>query len=290
VPTVSDIEFKDIYREFGYGEAIAQDPDSLSYVVQPVRNLRLLMVDSCRWKENKENQEPVVGGNLSLSTLKWIESQLALALKDECAVLAVQHHGILEHYRNNKRYYRNYVLENHQDLVSLYNHYNVRIVMTGHFHSQDITRVSDPNEILFDVETGSLVTYPNPIRYFEITEGYQFRITSDFIRMIDSTRQNFDDYSRDYAFEGGAKIARKDLARYGIKGDRAMRIAKMFVSAYIAHLKGDETIPFQLADESELTGWDKLIVNFRKDLIESWYTDLPPSDNAVSINILSGTY
>ncbi|RLB89917.1 MAG: metallophosphoesterase, partial [Deltaproteobacteria bacterium] len=52
-PSIGPAAFKQIFKEFGYGQAIAQDPDSLSYVAEPVPGLLLLALDSNRYKENR---------------------------------------------------------------------------------------------------------------------------------------------------------------------------------------------------------------------------------------------
>lgn len=40
VASITPAEFKEIYKDFGYEEALATDPGSLSYVVEPVKGLR----------------------------------------------------------------------------------------------------------------------------------------------------------------------------------------------------------------------------------------------------------
>jgi hypothetical protein len=42
VPTITKDEFATLYQQFGYGEAVARDPNSLSYVAEPVPGLRIL--------------------------------------------------------------------------------------------------------------------------------------------------------------------------------------------------------------------------------------------------------
>ncbi len=71
-------------RELGYGAAIAQDPDSLSYVAEPVQGLRILALDSNRYKENPPGHHPIAGGAFSEQTLAWIQTQLITAQKKDC--------------------------------------------------------------------------------------------------------------------------------------------------------------------------------------------------------------
>ena len=105
VPGINDKNFEVLYHEFGYNETLARDKDSLSYVLEPKKGLWLLGLDSCKWKENKPLAHPLTSGAFSSSTLAWIESQLILAKKEKKAVLAFMHHGIMEHYPGNQKFY-----------------------------------------------------------------------------------------------------------------------------------------------------------------------------------------
>ncbi len=49
---VSDTEFTEIYKEFGYSEALYRDENSLSYAAEPVPGLILVCVDSNAWQKN----------------------------------------------------------------------------------------------------------------------------------------------------------------------------------------------------------------------------------------------
>ena len=65
VPNITAEQFADIYDKYGYGSAIYRDSSSLSYVAEPVNNLWLVALDTCRYEENKPGHEAVVGGKLS---------------------------------------------------------------------------------------------------------------------------------------------------------------------------------------------------------------------------------
>ena len=46
VATITADNFKSLYADYGYKTAIARDPNSLSYVSEPVKNLRILALDA----------------------------------------------------------------------------------------------------------------------------------------------------------------------------------------------------------------------------------------------------
>ena len=76
VPNTSPETFRALYQRFGYGKAIARDSGSLSYVAEPVPNLWLLAIDSCKYQDNLQLGTPVIGGRLSPETMTWILTRL----------------------------------------------------------------------------------------------------------------------------------------------------------------------------------------------------------------------
>nr|HPO50831.1 metallophosphoesterase [Spirochaetota bacterium] len=171
VETTDREEFMEFYKDFGFGDAIDQDKESLSYVFEPVEGLWFLAMDSCMWYKNDLDEEPVVDGEFRQSTVTWIESVLQKANKENKALLGMMHHGALEHYNSNEKYYGEYVVNRNEEIIKLFAAYGLNFVFTGHFHSQDIVSKKLKNgSFLYDIETGSLVTHPCPYRIINISE------------------------------------------------------------------------------------------------------------------------
>src|SRR4030042_4968758 len=161
VPNITPAEFASMYGDFGYKEALYRDTGSLSYVAEPQSGLWLLALDGCRYAENIENEEPITDGKFRAATMQWIEEMLETAAIEKKAVIAMVHHGVVEHYIGQERNYGEYIIDDFPAASKLLAMYNARIVFTGHYHAQDITvaRWAEPNKFVFDIETGSLVTY-----------------------------------------------------------------------------------------------------------------------------------
>lgn len=51
------------------------------------------------------------------------------------------HHGIVEHYKGQEKNYGEYVVDDFHAVSRLLAMYNVRFVLTGHYHAQGITVV-----------------------------------------------------------------------------------------------------------------------------------------------------
>lgn len=290
VPNVNDKDFRVLYHEFGYNETIARDKDSLSYTLEPEKGLWLLGLDSCKWKENKPLTSPRTDGSFSASTLAWIESQLILAKKEEKAVMVFMHHGIMEHYPDNKKFYGEYVVDDSETVSNLLAAYGVRMVFTGHYHAQDVTKkeYKESGNFIFDIETGSLATAPCPYRVVEIKGGRTAVVRSVFIDAIPSMKEKFSDYAYDYVFNGTITMANAALDTYRVSKKQQPLIAGQVSKAYCAHLFGDEKKPELTINKEGFGLWLRFIAWMQKDLIDGWWTDLPPKDNNLTIDLVTG--
>jgi len=292
VESVSGQAFSEIYRDFGYGQALYRDLDSLSYVAEPVPGLWILALDSCRWKENEPGRPSVAGGAFSPETLRWMEDVLIQAKKSKKAVIGWMHHGILEHYPGNENYFPMYVVQDHAAISRMLVQYGVSLMFTGHFHAQDITvkQFNDPDGALFDIETGSLITYPSPYRVVHIQDDQRVLIKSRFISSIPSYPDNFPEFSKNFLFNNTLKITDRTLEKDWMSDPDREKVAPSVVTAYAAHLRGAEKKPKSFMETEGLGLWGRIIIWVRKDLIEGWWTDLPPADNSVEINLMTGQY
>ena len=87
-------EFAAIYADFGFAQALARDEGSLSYTADLGAGYRLLAIDSCIYGENT--------GEISAATLAWILAQCAAAAEKGVTLLAMQHHGLVQHFANQR--------------------------------------------------------------------------------------------------------------------------------------------------------------------------------------------
>ena len=292
VPNITAEEFEQIYADFGYKDALYRDPASLSYVAEPQEGLWLLALDSCRYKDKLGETETLTGGRFSPQTLGWIEDMLIKAAQANKAVIAMEHHPVTEHFDGMATYFPQYVIENYQAVSRLLAAYNVRLVFTGHFHAQDITERTWPdiNKFLFDVETGSLVTYPCPYRVVNIDGSQKADIRSMRIQSIASHPQDFQGYAEAQLENGVTATAENMIASYGVDGPEAQKLAAQVAQAAVAHLAGDEKPPAgqEAIQENGLSLRAWIGVELNKGLIDSLWRDLPPPDNNVTLDLKTG--
>jgi len=293
VPNVTPDQFVQIYADYGYKDALQRDPDSLSYIAELQPGLWLLALDANRYRENVENKESVTDGKFSAGTLAWIEKMLGQAAKENKAVIVMMHHGIMEHYVGQEKNYGEYIVDNYEEVAKLFANYNVRLVFTGHYHAQDITEKKyDNGKFIFDIETGSLVTYPCPIRVVDIDKNQVAAISNDSVTSIKSHLTDFPAYARQYLLDGIATIATNTLMGYKIDRPEAEKIAQEIALGFAAHYGGDEQLAAGQTpvNETGLSPLAWLVIQYRKDLILGLWKDLPPPDNNVTLNLKDGSW
>jgi len=291
VANVDPQEFKNIYKNFGYSEAIAADDNSLSYIVEPAPGLWVFALDSCRYRENAADGPPITDGKFYDATLGWIEQMLIKAIQQNKAVIGCMHHGVREHFPSNEKYFGDYLLDEFEPISKMFAAYGMRFVFTGHYHAQDITgktwNSGLPDHFLFDIETGSLATYPVPWRKVSISDQ-KMAIASHRITAIDSHPDDFPDFAYQFVLNGMTDIINAKLAGYGVSKKDQELLTPQISLAYVTHLQGDEQKPDHYLDFTGVSPLGVLVGEVEGDLVRGWYTDLPPKDNDLVINMSTG--
>ncbi len=286
VASVSPKEFTEIYADFGYNSALYRDPDSLSYVAEPLPGLWLFALDTCRWRETFRE-----AGKFYLKTRAWIEEMLIKAEREKKAVLVMMHHGLLEHYPNNKRFFAAYVIEDDEKIRDMFIKYGVRLVFSGHFHSQDVALKRLSEGFIYDIETGSLVTYPCPYRIVSITTDQKMKVSTKKIQAIASKENNFLDYAIQHGFHTAERLARRTLRKWGVSKKNARLLAPQIVEAFIAHGTGNEKEePKDVVNLQGVGLWGRFVMSKKRPLLEGLWQQCPPSDNNLTIDLINGEY
>lgn len=154
-------EFPSYYWKFGYGQAEMPKANALYYSTAIAPGVRLIGLNSNQFDPSGRQI-----GAMDEAQLTWLEDCLAQA-QDEL-VLVMIHHNILEHFPHQAQHPigQRYMLENAPALLKILRKHHVQLVFTGHLHVQDIAY----RDGVFDLTTGSLVSYPHPYRVFRLTQ------------------------------------------------------------------------------------------------------------------------
>lgn len=292
VPYVSPKKFKTIYKDFGYKEALYQDPNSLSYVAEPVRGLWLIAMDSCSYDNNLTEGQPTTSGEFKPETFQWILRMIAKGQKKGKRMIGMMHHGVTEHYTMQSVLFSDYVVKDWPIVSQAFANAGLNVVFTGHYHASDATIREFPGgTFIIDVETGSLVTYPNPYRKVTLTSDNVMEITTQFIDEIDYDTGGlpFPEYAETFLKQGLTGIVYYTLrTEYGLPdGEPTLTFAVQLTDAFMAHYAGDELPSLETL---ELISW---YLGFPPTDIRSLmgrylyvlWTDLMPFDRSISIDL-----
>lgn len=279
-------EFAEIYHDYGYGEAVARDPHSLSYVATLDEHTRLLCLDACEYDENDFSKNTcVTAGRLKPETVDFIRVQARYAREHGLRLIAMLHHGVVQHWKYQDRAMSEYLVDDWRKVNDLLAREGIKLVFTGHFHAQDIAE----RHGVYDIETGSLVSYPSPLREMTLS-GDTLTITTHHLTATGlnlPVGQTLQSYAASFAREGVHTIIGEMLPS---KLPIAVReaILDQIGDAYVAHLGGDEQLTRERSRSIKRVARLirrhslKYAILFKR-LARSLWTDLKPGDNNVTI-------
>ena len=282
VDAASAEDFARIYANMGYGDALMRDTGSLSYVAEPLPGLWVVSIDACRYPENLPGQPEVVSGRVSQALEGWLADVLGEAAGQGKAVLAIMHHGVVEHWDGQAKLHPDYLVEDFKHFGQFLASYNVRLVFTGHYHAQNIAEARFGGKPLFDVETGSLVTYPCPIRYAELKDG-AFAVTTDTIGDKLRPGTDFAETSRAFVKQTVELEAKNTLRKYRVSEKDADIIADAVGDAFAAHYSGDADASLRTyVDTGKLSLWGRIVYSTQRYVLDGlWAASSPPDNDAV---------
>jgi 3',5'-cyclic AMP phosphodiesterase CpdA len=157
LPMDNSIGFKDFphyYRSLGY-----ENHHRLYYTREVLPGVQLVALNSNQFDASGEQL-----GCLNEEQLVWLEQVLA-AVKDQL-VLVMIHHNVVEHLPGQAHHPlgSRYMLDNAPVLRRMLRDAGVKLIFTGHLHIQDVAH----SEGIYDITTGSLVSYPHPYRILNL--------------------------------------------------------------------------------------------------------------------------
>lgn len=157
LPTETTIGFKDFpfyYQQLGY-----QNPQQFYYTREISPGVQLIALNS-----NQFDAQGKQLGCLDEEQLIWLENLLP-TVKDKL-VLVMIHHNVIEHLPGQSHHElgKRYMLANASILLKMLKAVDVKLIFTGHLHVQDIAYESG----IYEITTGSLVSYPHPYRVIEV--------------------------------------------------------------------------------------------------------------------------
>ena len=163
-------ELYDMYRDFGYGDALSFDKRTHSYVAEITNGVRMLAIncDSCNNPKGAADTE----------LLTWAEEQLTKAKANNCSVFAICHYPIIpsvpvfDLIGDAK-------IKEWRKVASFLADNGVELVFTGHMHIQSINEFYSPKgNRLIDICTSCLVGSPAKYRKITVNENSVMKVES----------------------------------------------------------------------------------------------------------------
>lgn len=155
-------ELAELYRDFGFGDAIAIDRKNLSYVTQLSDDVRLMTLN-CDLKKDGQHY-------FSDEQLEWIKEQAKKAKEDNQTIVAMCHYPILPGQPLFSLVSSVLIRDAHKFATFLADN-GIHIVFTGHMHNQSINElVTEKGNKLYDITTGSVIADPAFIRLVSVID------------------------------------------------------------------------------------------------------------------------
>ncbi len=160
----------DMYKDFGFGDAIAADREHLSYVAQLSDSVRLMALNCDLKKDGKyyffEEQR------------EWIKEQAKKAREDNQTIVAMCHYPILPG-QPLFSIISKILIRDAYDFATFLADNGIHIIFTGHMHNQSINElITENGNKLYDITTGSVIADPAFIRLVSIIDEKTVEIKS----------------------------------------------------------------------------------------------------------------
>lgn len=173
-------DFKRIY-DFVYSDptvlatftpAEGNKAGGLSYVARPVEGLTVIAMDTCRYSSDNTSigdDEHETSGAISADLEKWVIEQTAAAKARGDLVIGLEHHGLVPHFDVQPTILPMYLVNGYERIAQEYADAGMSVVFTGHMHAVDIAAMTTKaGNTFYDIETGSALTYPCPVRFVDL--------------------------------------------------------------------------------------------------------------------------
>lgn len=249
-------DFKRIY-DFVYSDptvlatftpAEGNKAGGLSYVARPVEGLTIIAMDTCRYSsDNTSNgdDEHETSGAISADLEKWVIEQTAAAKARGDLVIGLEHHGLVPHFDVQPTILPMYLVNGYERIAQEYADAGMSVVFTGHMHAVDIAAMTTAaGNTIYDIETGSALTYPCPIRFVDLRRSTVGGETNTYMSVSTKTHIGPIHYTDPatgvaYVIDDLTEYARK----FGFTTDMLKTVAGDFIKSFFGKYLPNDTWP-----------------------------------------------
>lgn len=174
-------EFATVYKNLGYDLAVsrystddAQILNQLSYAADLMDNngnysYRLIVIDSCKYTFDPKDADKETSGAVTPELMAWVKDLAEDAYENGKTPMVMIHHSLAAHMETEPSITFAFPLDNYMDVAEQFASWGIHYAFTGHLHTDDISSViNDDGEVLYDIETASISSYPCTYREMTI--------------------------------------------------------------------------------------------------------------------------
>ncbi|MGB5971579.1 MAG: metallophosphoesterase [Spirulinaceae cyanobacterium] len=213
-------DFPSYYQDFGY-----DNPEQLYYTKEIHPGVQLIALNSNQFDASGQQL-----GCIDQPQLLWLEK--VLSQYQNKFIMVMVHHNVVEHLPGQSLHPlgQRYMLDNAPQLKKLLRRHGVQLIFTGHLHVQDIAQ----EEELYEITTGSLVSYPHPYRILELNTNKlgekELNITSHQVKSVPGW-ENLPQFSREWMGDRSYPFMMRLLT------DPPLKLPVIEAEKYIANLR-----------------------------------------------------
>ena len=157
-------EFREIYYEFGFSEALSTMEGNLSYTADLNEKYRLIAADSCDINRS-------TGDGMTEDRVEWVVKEAEKAFADGKYPILMMHHNLLDHMPIQGLLSKDFIIRNHISTAEKFANAGIKMVFTGHEHCSDAnTYTSSKGNQITDFATTALTMYPLQYRIVEMSD------------------------------------------------------------------------------------------------------------------------
>lgn len=234
-------QFAELYRDFGYGEDVQRDENSLSWCCEPIDGLVLIGIDTGQ-------DGTKLNGCVSGPSLSWIFNQALDAQAQGKLTLVMMHHSLFPHVVNVEKlnatytvrlgmkmlYDDEYYYMDYSYILGRLAYAGVPVVFSGHTHVLDIAKDANTEmtRTVFDISTATCAGYPNPYRLMTISDDRKsMRVYTRYLTELKGV-DNFSALSEERMKSG--------LRNFVWENTHDEEIGNLFADIYRVHVMGNE--------------------------------------------------
>ena len=237
--TINTRQFAEMYKDFGYGADIEQEPTTLTWCCEPSDGLVLIGIDT-------GHEGSPLNGVISKTTLDWVTDRVKMATKAGKQVVVMMHHALIPHVTNAEKVSSTYAvklgLPNGESSYAYYRYSTVRdalidagagVVLSGHVHASDIAKDTNlkMSRTIHDICTGTCAAYPSPYRLLTLNGDETMSIRTHYITELPGV-EDFQALARERMVS-----SLKNLAFMYFYNEEA---ADILAELFVLHVCGDE--------------------------------------------------